>query len=378
MDRVAKFLGLYTSPNTRKCYRYSLQHFFTAMYGKGDIYTQGDQYFSEDRSHEDDLNVFLNYLNGKPPKTIRLRLSVVRTFLSENDKEFPQKFWRRLNKRVKGSQARTMDRVPRNTELRRIMVHLPIHGKALFLTLASSGMRIGEALQLQLDDVDLAVDPARLSIRGEYTKTGNPRVAFVTGEATEAIQEWLRNREQYIESAVKKSTLYKKSTKDRRLFPFRSDVAYRLWNGALFKAELNGRDKTTNVHELHVHVLRKFFRTRMGGVINRDVVEALMGHEGYLTGEYRRYDVSELAKHYTQGEHVLHVFSDGEQVGRLRQEVEAKNQQLQTLVNGLATENMTLKDEVKVLKVRGAATVRRLEAIEAVVARLRSNVDALE
>ena len=30
-------------------------------------------------------------------------------------------------------------------------------------------------------------------------------------------------------------------------------------------------------------MLRKFFRTRLGAVIPVDVVEALMGHEGYLT-----------------------------------------------------------------------------------------------
>jgi len=33
---------------------------------------------------------------------------------------------------------------------------------------------------------------------------------------------------------------------------------------------------------VHPHVLRKFFRTKMGSVIPVDVVEALMGHEGYL------------------------------------------------------------------------------------------------
>jgi len=51
----------------------------------------------------------------------------------------------------------------------------------------------------------------------------------------------------------------------------------------LEKSKFGEKDKTTNRHKLHPHVLRKFFRTRMGTVIKVDIVEALMGHEGYLT-----------------------------------------------------------------------------------------------
>ena len=71
-----------------------------------------------------------------------------------------------------------MDKVPSNAELRRILTYMPIQGKALFLMLESSGMRIGEALQLKLGDVDLESDPVMVEIRGDYTKSGNPRRAF--------------------------------------------------------------------------------------------------------------------------------------------------------------------------------------------------------
>jgi len=58
--------------------------------------------------------------------------------------------------------------------------------------LASSGMRIGEALQLELDDLNLNSYPAKIYIRGEYTKSGNPRIAFIFSEAKEAVEEWLK------------------------------------------------------------------------------------------------------------------------------------------------------------------------------------------
>ncbi|MEM2027605.1 MAG: site-specific integrase [Candidatus Bathyarchaeia archaeon] len=106
-------------------------------------------------------------------------------FLMENDIELPALFWR------KGSRALMLDKVPSNAELRQILNHMDAKGRSLFLVLASSGMRIGEALKLMVEDVDLASEPPRINIRGEYTKTGNPRIAFISSEAKETIQEWL-------------------------------------------------------------------------------------------------------------------------------------------------------------------------------------------
>ena len=66
-------------------------------------------------------------------------------------------------------------------------------------------MRIGEALQLELDDIDLDSDPAKISIRGEYTKSGDPRYTFISGETKEHILEWLKYRTEYLKSASKRS-----------------------------------------------------------------------------------------------------------------------------------------------------------------------------
>jgi phage shock protein A len=88
----------------------------------------------------------------------------------------------------------------------------------------------------------------------------------------------------------------------------------------------------------------------MATVIPVDVVEALMGHEGYLTEVYRRYSLEDLAKFYKQGEHTLLVFAESENVSRLRAEIEERNKQLQALVNGLTAENMELKAKISRLE----------------------------
>jgi len=309
-----------------------------------------ERYFSEKREYEEDVEKFFISIKERPPKTIILMLSGVRTFLAENDIELKQTFWRKLRRRIKGSRARTKDKVPSNKELRRIFMHLPVKGKALFSVLESSGMRIGETLKLALDDVNLESDPVQIDIQGEYTKSGNSRTTFISREAKEAVLEWLKIRDKYLEVAVARSKRYKKKAEDQRLFPFDVSTAYLMWRSALNKTQNGQRDKATQRYLLHPHVLRKFFRTRMGTVIPVDIVEALMGHEGYLTEVYRRYSLEERAKFYKQGEPTLLIFSETGEVEELKKEVEKGKKELQDLVNNLASENIKLHSEMKVLQ----------------------------
>jgi len=339
---------MYQSKSTIYSYRWGLTAFFKAVYGENEAKLEelGERYFNQKRDFERDVQDFFVTIKGRAPKSVRLMLTAVRSFLIENDIELPQKFWRRLRKRVKGSRALTLDKVPSNVELRRLLMHMPVQGKALFSVLASSGMRIGEGLQLKLGDIELGREPCKFSVRGEYTKTGNPRIAFGSKEAKVTIQEWLKVRPDYLTAASKKSHLYGKGVDDPRLFPFQVTTAYVMWKNALKKAGLKKRDASTNRHEIHPHVLRKFFRTRMATLIPVDVVEALMGHEGYLTEVYRRYSMEQLAKFYLQGESALLIFAEAEEVSKLRVEVEEKNKQLQTLVNGLTAENLEFKSRM--------------------------------
>jgi integrase len=358
--KASSFLSSYHSKNTRLAYEQALAQFFKNVYGEnGELDTSAKRYFGEKRDYESDIEEFLDSISGLAPKSVKLKLAIVKTFLIENDVELKSKFWRKLSRKVKGSRALTLDKVPANKELRKIIMHLPVQGKALFLTLSSSGMRIGEALQLKLNDVKLSQEPALINIRGEYSKTGNSRFAFISKEAREAIEQWLNKREVYLEAAVAKSHKYEKEAEDNRLFPFETSTAYMMWTNALTHAKKAERDNSTNRHRIHPHVLRKFFRTRMATLIPVDVVEALMGHEGYLIEVYRRYTQEDLAKFYLQGESSLLVFTEAEEVSRLRVEVDERNKQLQTLANGLAAENLDLKARVARVEAENAEFRKR-------------------
>jgi len=263
MPRVTAFLDQCKNEKTTRAYRGAVRDLFESEFGEArNLDQQAEEYFSPDRDYEEGVKRFLQSIDELAPKTVRLKISAVKMFLIENDVELGQKFWRRLKRKIKGSRALTIDKVPSNEEIKKIVLHLPIHAKALVLTLASSGMRIGEASQIKLDDIDLDARPVRTQLRGKYTKSGNPRHAFISKETGDMIREWLKVRDNYIETAVATSN-FPKEADDNRLFPFHPSISYIMWRGALDKARMAERDKSTNYRRVNPHVLRKFFRTRL-------------------------------------------------------------------------------------------------------------------
>lgn len=343
-----KYLEQYQSKTTVSNYKSCLRIFFKGIYGKSEpLEDLARQYFSEKRNYEEDVENLLTSLKGRPPKTVRHRIAAVKVFLVENDVELNGKFWKRISGKIKGSRAWTEDRIPTYEEFRRILDHFPLPGKALSLVLLSSGIRIGEALQLVPEDLELGEDPARIKIRGSYTKSGNPRTSFISREAKEVLTEWLKVRGQYLVASVSKTKLYEKDVNDKRVFPWSRANSYAIWNLGLEKSKFDKMDSSTNRHVIHPHVLRKFFRTKLASVIQVDVVEALMGHEGYLTEVYRKYSTEDLAKFYKQGEHALLVFTEAAEVSKLKAEVEEKYKSMEDQRNYLVNKVMDLEVRIR-------------------------------
>ena len=53
------------------------------------------------------------------------------------------------------------------------------------------GLRATEALSIRIKDLDLESTPAKLFVRGEYTKTRTDRVVFLIGEIMQQLNSWL-------------------------------------------------------------------------------------------------------------------------------------------------------------------------------------------
>jgi integrase len=362
LKTIEEFLSLSSSESTKKTYRAALNYYFNI------IGVEPSKYFEEKRDYESDVEKFFQKISEdeRPPKTIFTYLSAVKCYLLENNVELNQRFWRKLRLKVKGRGPRSFDEVPSDVAvLRKILLNMDLKGKALFLTLASSGMRIGEALQLELDDIDLTKNPPYIYIRGLNSKTGEKRISFISSEAKEALEEWLKQRKNWLESSINKGKGLEvsKSAEDNRIFPFSENIANVMWNNALEKAGLTKRDKETGRRTLHPHILRKWFRTRLGK-INPDYTEAIMGHTPYLEAVYRRYGTEELANFYLENQHLLYIFTDASELSRLRNEVDNRIKSQGELIEGILLENIALKKSLNELQAKISEFEKYKEVLE--------------
>ncbi|GAJ20418.1 unnamed protein product, partial [marine sediment metagenome] len=121
--------------------------------------------------------------------------------------EFDDIVWDNIRRRGTGSGAVSKETPIKADILKKILIHADAKGKSMFLIMASGGLRIGELVNLKMEDVDFKSKPTKLTIRyrGLNTvKTKTSRIAFISDETTVALKEWLRIRTASLITASKR------------------------------------------------------------------------------------------------------------------------------------------------------------------------------
>ncbi len=362
---IQEFIDLYSRESTQKVYSAGIHRFIETIYcirkngrritdeEKQEYESLANKYFkSNKRNHYEDLLKFISSLADSPPMTARTYFGVIKEFFAHNGIEFSSREIKSIRNKLPKGHARTVELELDNTTIHKIMEHMDIKGKALILTLASSGMRIGESLRITLDEIDLDAIPPTITIRGKNTKTGDQRLVFISKEAKVSIQEWLKVRDKYIESALNRNNGFvnrgigtKKSTDDNRLFPFSSNVAQQIWTNAVANADMTSIDKCTGRLQLRIHQLRKFFRSQLAIGCPVDFVEALMGHAGYLTNAYRRFTRAQMAEFYLKNEHLLYITMPKD-IHKIESEFKDELNKNRRLIEDIVLENSELRKKV--------------------------------
>ncbi len=369
---IDDFLSQYPKQGTKNSYRSGVYLFLDFCYGpvrSGGRATKDDmkkyeelneRYYAEERGYLDDLIQFVAWMDGRPPSTIKLKIAGVKEWMIFNKIDFTERELKRLRNKIPKAKGSWTDEKDFDKELlKQIIAHMGEKGKALILLLASSGMRISEALQIKLNDLDLSTDPPEINVRGDYTKGGERRTVFISKEAKSAIEEWLKVRGSYLKSAVNRNKgligngdAKAKSIDDDRIFPFSDTVVREFWSRALDKTGLHMRDKTTGLLKYRIHGLRKFFRSQLALTCPVDIVEALMGHEGYLTDAYRRYTTKQMGEYYLKAEHHITIFESGDlaEIQEKLQDTSATVEGYKNIVTGQADEMAKMRREMEDLK----------------------------
>jgi integrase len=187
------------------------------------------------------------------------------------------------------------DRAPTKEELKRLLNHASsARDRAIIYADTSSGLRIGTLLSLKISDVDFTYpDVARFTVerkRGRKFSTsrsgsqGRLFVSWITPEARMALQQYLKEREAAGEKLTPESPLFTDAY-CKGDFITVEDVE-RVWARLLRRAGL--AQKSHKWFILHIHTLRKYFRSNCVGV-DISYRERWMGHKGlYLDMSYFR------------------------------------------------------------------------------------------
>lgn len=318
------------------------------------------------KKYENDMKKFVSSINKLAPVTQKNYISVVKNFFLDNDVEFRHSFWKReVQNKIENGGALTLDRAPTTDELKKILSYGDLKDRSLFTFLATSGMRIGEALQIQLSDIDLKHDPAKISIRSTYVKgKRKPRWTFVSNECKDLLQAWVEpsnggesERERYlrITTAKIKSCRPNKSTVDNRVFPFGDCEARTSWYRLIHRAGVDQKSNETGRYELHVHALRKFFMSELKLELPEVIVEAYAGHSRYLDEAYKRYSLQQLADFYKKGMHRLSIFETTAGFNEINENLKVKDSQIlnmEKMIEAMKTRMQLLEMKLDVEKLK--------------------------
>jgi len=348
---VQDFLSSFSSSSTIRGYRCHLRNFFEVINKDPEKYIKDirmmenrERYKTLDQ-YEKDISKFWKWLidNKKSPKTIANSIDAIKQFLKQYKIYLDDDFWSRLRRRGLGNKPMIIEKPLTPQMLKKILNHADVKARSMFLTMASSGIRVGELVKIRINDLELDKTPGRIKIvyRGADTvKTKKSRTSFISNEAAESLKDWLNYRDRSLKISESRMNLEDKHMNiDDRVFPFSTNNVRHIWAGLITKAEMDEKFKfpgkirgdsknlTVERYMIHPHCLRKMFRTYMSKH-NRDIAELNMGHEGYLDTAYLRFSEEDLENEYLKGMKYVSIYESVPDLSGIHEELKEKDEQL--------------------------------------------------
>ena len=325
--KIAVFVASYSNKSTGAGYKNAIESFLRCMNSLPKKNKDGSRashnyeelfgtYLEDNkRDHDADFVKFANCLKAESTSNLSARqvMTFARRVLEDHGVTIKSKINRDLKREMKGS-AGTVDKVMTAKVIEKAMAEMDVKGRALVLTLCSSGARLNEILSLKIADIDFNSNPVTLTIRGKNSKNGQTRFTFISTEAARCVQAWMGKRDQYLAGAsgrvaglVRAGICSEKSTNSDLLFPLTDSAVNQVWENALRASGQFSQDEQTKRNQLRIHSFRKFFISQLSMAGQKVLAEHLAGHEGYLDGAYRRIDEEAAGKEYLKVMHVITI-----------------------------------------------------------------------
>ena len=202
--------------------------------------------------------------------------------------------------------------------------------KGLYLTLLSSGMRIGEAIQIRRKDV--FTDSERITIRipAKITKTKQGRTTYISREASRFIISKLKT--------MSEDDLLFGTNKDSRLALSAEEKAFREY------LKKNGFSEKYDSGRLKISLpsFRSYFFTKAARCHDENYVHKMTGHGGYLM-QYDRLTDEEKLEMYIELEPNLLIYDQTKNEEKIRKLKEA-NTKLSDQADEIKQQDIRIKN----------------------------------
>jgi len=192
--------------------------------------------------------------------------------------------------------------------------------KALYLMMLSSGLRIGEAVQLKKQDLELLDGNFMIKVRGNTTKIQKGRTTFMSKEATRlVIPFWKMLDDNKLIFGTNKNPVLATSAEHVRFYDYRKKTGF-----------TKKYDDSKRFH-ISLHSFRAYFITKVSRH-DHNLAKRLAGQKSYLE-QYDRMSTKEKLELYKKAEPDLFIYEQKpvpEEIQELKQKLEEiKNQQFE-------------------------------------------------
>jgi integrase len=254
--------------------------------------------------------------------------------------------------------------------------------KTYVMLLAATGFRAVEALSIRIKDLHLDSRPAKIFVRGEYTKTRTDRYIFLTEEVAAQLKQCIEYKYRSRRVCYKDDRELKGKTITEYRTPARNDndLVFAVYQdrekpdprmiyfdlARSFAKTLDRMGKGTredgngNRRQITLHSFRRFVKTTISDLGYSDFSEYFIGHSG---STYWRKKDSEKAEIFQKIEPYL-TFLNIHQLERQGADIQSKVDELEQLNQSMRDRDKMKDDAIAHLSDQLIALTARLDSIE--------------
>jgi integrase len=332
----------------------------------------------------DILSNYIVYLQNSckiSPSTLKARVITAKNFIEYYDVDIsPRKF--KLKVKIPKVIRKSKEALSKEDIIDILNACSDIRLKTYVMLLAATGFRAVEALSIRIKDLHLETQPARIFVRGEYTKTRTDRYVFLTEEAKAQLKQWFdyKYRSRRVcyknnQTAGKTITEYRTPERDDndlvfavyqdRNNPVPKMIYYDLaksFGKTLDRMGKGTREEGNNGRrrQITLHSFRRFVKTTISDLGYSDYSEYFIGHSG---STYWQKKDSEKAELFNKIEPYL-TFLNIHELERHGADIQSKIDELEELNQSLRQHDRMKDDAIAHLSDQLMAIKSRLHELE--------------